>query len=273
MKPMIPIVLAFFLVPMLAVRAAERSGSAVTDPGFHFVEVKGEHGVVKGTIYVPRGLDTSKGAPCLVFLNGYGECGTDGLKNLGVGLPNAIVWDAARWPFVVVMPQKPVYDMEWDAYEDAVLAMLDLAVAEYGADPDRVGVTGLSQGGHGTIAIATHHPERFKAAAPVCGYTFSHFNDKGERVSRDEAAAERRLTEASSAMKGMAVWIFHGGRDDVVSPDESRNLHEALVHAGAEDVKLTIFPEDNHNSWDSAYRKSGLWDWFTQRLSKDKTDD
>jgi dipeptidyl aminopeptidase/acylaminoacyl peptidase len=67
----------------------------------------------------------------------------------------------------------------------------------------------------------------------------------------------------------MGVWIFHGGLDDVVPPDESRGLFRALEATDNEDIKLTIFPEDNHNAWDSAYKRSGLWDWFAQRLAAD----
>ncbi len=243
--------------------------AAPPTPGVHLVQVEGERGPVKGAIYVPRELDLAEPAPTVVFLHGYGECGTDGLKQLGVGLPNAIVWDAARWPFVVVIPQKPEFNVDWDEYLDAVLSMLDLAIAEFGADPDRVGLTGLSQGGHGTIALASRHPERFRAAAPVCGYTMRRFEPEGGRVSFDSPTPDERYARAAEAMRGMAVWIFHGGRDDIVPPSESEKLHEALLAADAPDAKLTIYPEDNHNSWDSAYRKSGLWDWFAERLAAD----
>ncbi len=237
-------------------------------PGFHFVQVEGEQGTVKGTIYVPRGLDMSTPAPTLVFLHGYGECGTDGSKNLGVGLPNALLWNADRWPFVIVMPQKPVFDTDWDTYDDAVINMLDLAIAEFGADPDRVGITGLSQGGHGTIAIATNHPDRFRAAAPVCGYTKPRFTGDGQRVSFKEPTSPEQFAQAARMMSDMGVWIFHGARDDVVPPSESKGLFAALEETDNDDIKLTIFPEDNHNSWDSAYRKSELWDWFADRLRK-----
>ena len=253
----------------LAILFTAAVARAQPTPGFHFVEVQGEHGAVKGTIYVPRGLDLSEPAPALVFLHGYGECGTDGSRNLGVGLPNALLWDADRWPFVIVMPQKPVFDTDWDTYDDAVITMLDLAIARFGADGDRVGITGLSQGGHGTIAIATNHPDRFRAAAPVCGYTKLRFTGDGQRVSFNDPTSPEQFAQAARAMSDMGVWIFHGGRDDVVPPSESKGLFSALEHTDNDDIKLTIFPEDNHNSWDSAYKRSGLWDWFGERLRDD----
>ncbi|MEZ6318919.1 MAG: prolyl oligopeptidase family serine peptidase [Phycisphaerales bacterium] len=256
-----------FVVALVApgVRAGEEIG-VTRSPGFHFVEVQGARGAVKGVIYVPWGLDTSEGAPAIVFLHGYGECGTEGTHQLGVGLPNALIWNPERWPFVVVIPQKPVFNAEWDNYEDAVLKMLDLAIADYGVDADRVALTGLSQGGHGTIALASHHPERFRAAAPVCGYTRGHFDAEGVRRELSPVSAQTaEVVQAAEQLKGMPVWIFHGGKDDVVPPAESQSVHDALEAAGAGEVKLTIFPEDNHNSWDSAYRKSGLWEWLAEQ--------
>ena len=43
------------------------------------------------------------------------------------------------------------------------------AFAKYPIDPDKVYLTGLSQGGFGTWATAAQHPEKFAAVAPVCG--------------------------------------------------------------------------------------------------------
>lgn len=256
------LIVAFAARPTLA---AEEPAVTPT-PGFHFVEVEGENGPVKGAIYVPWGLDTSEGAPGLVFLHGYGECGTEGTHMLGVGLPSALVWNPERWPFVVIIPQKPVFNADWDDFEDAVLLMLDLAIEGYGVDADRVAVTGLSQGGHGTIALASHHPGRFRAAAPVCGYTQQRFTGDGVRQDLPPVSAESpAVVAAARQLEGMPVWIFHGGKDDVVPPAESRSLHAALEAAGNDEAELTIFPEDNHNSWDSAYRESGLWDWLVEQ--------
>ncbi len=42
-------------------------------------------------VYVPRDYDPSRSWPCVVFLNGSGECGRDGQKQLGVGLLPAVM--------------------------------------------------------------------------------------------------------------------------------------------------------------------------------------
>ena len=66
---------------------------------------------------------------------------------------------------VVVMPQKPTQDSEWEDHESAILTMLDLATEAHTIDPSRIAITGLSQGGHGTLMFASRHPGRFVAAS------------------------------------------------------------------------------------------------------------
>jgi predicted peptidase len=226
---------------------------------YQSIEVGGR--VYPYAVYRPRGLGTARPARGLVFLHGRGECGEDGSKQLAVGLGPRLLWEPERWPFVVIFPQKPDGESEWEDHALAVLAMLDRAIVEHGVDPGRVAITGLSQGGHGTIRIAARHPDRFRAAAPVCGYIERWWLD-GRRVERSLPGPESsaRLVEA---FRSTPIWLLHGGRDDVVPPIESETLHNILVGGGV-DAKLTIFPEDGHNAWDSAYGWSGLWEWLVQ---------
>lgn len=244
---------------------APRSGEAEAS-GYLFGSI--EHGGrdYPYTVYVPRGLDRAHGpARGLVFLHGSGECGTDGSKPLAVGLPPAVMLEPDRWPFVVLIPQKPSSASEWEDHSEAVLAMLDQVIARHGVDPGRVAITGLSQGGHGAMTLASAHPDRFCASAPVCGYVLPRWVD-GERGTPGPPATPEREAAADGIVRGlsgMPVWLFHGGRDNVVSPDESRWLHERLEAAGA-DSRLTVFPEANHNAWDSAYRGVDLAGWLVE---------
>ena len=67
----------------------------------------------------------------------------------------------------------PVTNRRWEppAVQRAVLAMIDEISAKAAhVDPERVWVTGISMGGGGTFLMAAAAPERFAAAAPVCGY-------------------------------------------------------------------------------------------------------
>ena len=99
-------------------------------------------------------------------------------------------------------------------------------------------------GGMGTFEMVARNPELFAAAVPICG----------------------GANPASVAqMKNTNWWIFHGAKDDVVPPDLSRQMHDAILKVNA-NVKLTMYPEANHNSWDSAFAEPELLPWlFAQR--------
>lgn len=213
------------------------------------------------SVMIPPGAE---GGAAILFLHGAGECGTDGQKNIAVGLPRHVRETPKFWPFVVIVPQKPTVHSEWEDHEKAVLAMLDEAAAEGLYDPKRLAITGLSQGGHGTIALASMHPERFRAAAPVCGYVDRRFSVEGSRQAEVPATEEDESVKATAMkLSAIPVRLFHGALDDVVPPEESRAMHAALVELGGP-VEYTEFPEANHNAWDPAYAESDLGRWFIE---------
>ena len=254
-----------------AVHDAARSLSAndsVTAPsentgGYHFRMLEHEGQTYPYTVYVPRALERAEDGTArgLLFLHGYGECGTDGSKPLAVGLPPAMMLEPERWPFVVVIPQKPTGEAEWEDYAGAVLAMLDAAIEAERVDPDRVAITGLSQGGHGTIQLASMHGDRFCAAAPVCGYVerWWQVGERG-RLGFPEGGTRDAFVRT---FEGTPIWLLHGKRDGVVPVGQSEWLHGQLTGAGLAS-RLTVFPDDDHNSWDSAYRESGVWEWLVE---------
>lgn len=192
-------------------------------------------------LYVPAFLARDQPAPLIVFLNGRGECGTDGVKQTTQGLGNAIRADPGAWPFVCVFPQKPDFDSTWLDHEALVLGVIEKTRGEQNIDPDRIYLTGLSQGGRGTWAIGTRHPDLFAALAPICGF------------GPDE--------QLGTNLKGLPIWAFHGEADRVVSAAESQRLAKAASERGG-DVKLTLYLGVDHNSWDKAYREEHLGDWL-----------
>lgn len=66
--------------------------------------------------------------------------------------------------------------------------------------------------------------------------------------------------------KDLNMKIFHGGMDDVVPPENALNFYQNL-HPVNPSAELVIFPNDNHNSWDSTYSDPKLYEWM---LSKKK---
>jgi predicted peptidase len=216
----------------------------------------------KYAVYVPRDLDLGKPAPAIVFLNGRGECGTDGSKQLAVGLLPAVFLNPEKWPFVIVFPQKPNQQDTWAQHEELVLACLSAASREFNLDPARIYLTGLSQGGAGTWEIGSRHPELFAAIAPLCGFVNAPRGaTSGAKFGGD---AERRAVAEPLAAARMPVWVFHGEKDDAVPVDQTRELMAALKRAGAspDRVKATYYPDANHNCWDKTYREEAIGEWF-----------
>src|SRR5688572_7819514 len=106
-------------------------------------------------VYVPAGYDPARPMPAILFLHGAGETGTDGWKQVAVGLGPAIMLAAEQWNFLVVFPQKPPSEQRgWIAHEKLILDVLDRTRKEYSIDPARLYCTGLSMGGAGTWALA-----------------------------------------------------------------------------------------------------------------------
>jgi predicted peptidase len=213
-------------------------------------------------VYRSPALPEGEPAPALLFLHGSGECGTDGEKMLAVGLPPAIREHPERWPFVVIVPQKPTSQSEWEDHGGAVLAILDREMEKERIDPARVAITGLSQGGHGTIAMVSRYPERFRAAAAVCGYV-QPFWVEGERSPQGPPGPER-AAELVAAFRGTPLRLYHGEKDSVVPAEESRWLARTLRDAGVE-VGLTLYPDLDHNSWDAAYGDPDLARWLVEQ--------
>jgi len=212
-------------------------------------------------VYVPRGYAGMSERRAVLFLHGRGESGTNGTRQLVVGLPEHLLWDSAEWPCVVVMPQKPDGDSQWEDHAEMVFAVLDRAVREYGVDERKIVLTGLSQGGHGCWSINGLAPERFAAVAPVCGYAMAPVAVEGGRVWPFEPeSAEVRAMVAAAVDK--PVWIFHGGADPVVPAEQSEWMARLLREAGAKDVRLTVFEGVGHDAWDRAYSDPELRAWL-----------
>ena len=206
-------------------------------------------------LFVPYLKPDREKPPVLLFLNGFGENGTDGVMQFSqnIGLP---IWEVkSRFPFVVVAPQCPEHKA-WtftDGEIDAAFELVDLIIKEYHADEDRIYLSGVSAGGTGTWDIASRHPTRFAAVVPLCG---SGLKDLRQRA---KAIAQAHLP----------VWCFYNGFDlqtNVV--DFNRSMKRELLLAGGSPL-VTEYPAPYHNCWDSAYRTPALFAWLLkQRRSR-----
>jgi predicted peptidase len=221
-------------------------------------------------VYVPLNYAQGNLPPVILFLHGVGEGGEDGLLQTQVGLGPAIRQARERFPFIAVFPQGR-RDQFW-AGEMATLALktLDQTVKEFNGDPQRLYVTGISMGGHGTWYAAAKAPGKFAAIVPICGFVNVKrpgLPTEGKAfVLKDNAFAKSPdpYVAAASQISKVPTWIFHGSADPVISPDESRRMFQTLKASGF-DVKYTEYQGVAHNSWDRAYAEPDLVPWLLSR--------
>lgn len=249
----------------LALAAIASTTEAAVKPaqtGFLFKTLSLKKQSYPYTVFVPRNYDSSKAWPLIMFLHGAGECGSDGWKPVMQGIGTAIMQDLDKWPFIVVIPQKPKMENAWEQYDDMVMAMLKQAQKDYKVDSSRLYLTGLSQGGHGTWTLGAKHADMWAAIAPICGY--------GGELWRIPDTQPGLLpafngpdSELGTALKNVPVWAFYGEADNVVPPAQTKGLVAAVLATGG-NAKVTSYPGVGHNSWDQAYRTEDLGEWFLQ---------
>jgi predicted peptidase len=200
----------------------------------------------KYLLFLPKDYGKKdKSWPLMLFLHGAGERGSnlDLVKKHGL---SKIVKKRKDFPFIVVSPQCPK-NVCWNDKVDVLINLLDDIVARHKVDKERIYLTGLSIGGYGTWALASKYPDRFAAAAPICG--------GGTRIM-------------AFGLKDVPIWAFHGAKDRVVPLRESEDMVEAIKASGG-NAKLTIYPEAGHDSWTETYNNQKLYDWFLKHKRRD----
>ena len=199
------------------------------------------------------------------FLNrSGGEYGRDGLLQTDVGLGRAIRRNADRFPAIVVFPQSPPGGTPgFQALGGRIaLAALDKSIAEFGADPSRVYLTGLSMGGNGAWYLAYHHPDRFAAVVVVCGFIEAFTGTaSGVRYPAIVDSVPDPFAAIAQRVSRIPIWIFHGDADQTVPVEASRRMAAALK-AVAATFQYTELPGIGHNSWDVAYGNADLAAWL-----------
>jgi predicted peptidase len=215
---------------------------------------------VRYLLFVPKDYQpTGQKWPLMLFMHGYGECGTDDLDLVKKHGPAKVVESRPDFPFIVISPQCPpplaadpnsatakrdkdsfnLIEHAWKPEE--MIQLIDHTIKELNVDPDRVYVTGLSMGGYGTWRLAATYPDRFAAAVPICG------GGEPEKMA--------------TALSKVPIWAFHGEKDPTVPVAESQAMVDAVKQAGG-DARLTIYPGVQHNSWTQTYDNPELYTWL-----------
>ncbi len=183
----------------------------------------------------PNGFRADTKYPTLLFLHGAGSRGND-FHNL---VDDNIFFDelARRpdFPFVVIAPlcsQNTWFDM-MERLKRLVLHAKKLDFV----DGDRFYLMGTSMGGYATWQLSMSMPEEFAAIVPICGGGM-YWN--------------------ASRLKTLPVWAFHGEDDNVVRPEESVKMVDAINAKGG-NARLTLYPETGHAAWVPTYANDEVY--------------
>lgn len=193
-------------------------------------------------LYTPKNYSKDTKFPLLMFLHGSGERGENIELVKLQGIPK-LISQGKDFPFIVVSPQCPPNTWWTELTEDLNLLIEDIS-SSYSVDTNRIYLTGLSMGGYEVWKLASEHPEKFAAIIPICGGPWN--------VCFDENIPN---------LKEIAVWAFHGAKDDVVPIEGTEAIINDLRALG-NNAKFTVYPEAGHDSWTATYENPEVYEWL-----------
>jgi poly(hydroxyalkanoate) depolymerase family esterase len=188
--------------------------------------------------YVPEALPA--GAPVVVALHGCSQNANEYDRGTG--------WSALadRLGFLVVYPQQqpinnPKNCFSWFLPGDiargegealSIQQMVEYAIEKFGADRERVFVTGLSAGGAMAVVMLATYPETFAGGAIIAGLPYEcakNVNEAFEAMFTDRHYSPRVLGDrVRAASKHDGAWpkisIWHGSADPIVKPSNAEQI-------------------------------------------------
>jgi predicted peptidase len=190
-------------------------------------------------------LDASKKWPLVIYLHGKGNRVLS-REHLGFAAACAKAANYAERPCFIFAPQCPDENGWGGATGANVLKTVKDLMRNLPIDPDRVYLTGYSMGGYGTFAFLNDEPRMFAAGIPVAGGA-----DVG--IARN--------------LRRIPLWIFHGEKDETVSPEGSRAMAKALEKLKAP-AKYTEFPGAGHGIGGKIFDDPEVHKWLFAQTRK-----
>lgn len=188
-------------------------------------------------ISYPAEYKTDKKYPVIIFLHGAGTRGND-IKRLETNPYFINTKKYESFPFVTVAPL--CSENTWfDMFEKLKKLVHRIAVSDF-ADNERIYLMGVSMGGYATWQLAMSIPDYFAAVVPICGGGM-YWN--------------------AARLVNVPVWAFHGEKDCTVFVEESKKMVEAVNKNGG-NAKLTLYPENGHDSWTDTYNNYEVFEWL-----------
>lgn len=154
---------------------------------------------------IPLTYQPSKGYGLVVCLHGAGFTGDAYLERWQTRLGEE---------YVLACPTYSAGAWFTRSAEDLVLATIQEVQRRYHIDPDRVFLTGMSNGGIGAWLIGMHHAPLFAGIAPMA------------------SGLDEVLMPFLANLRNTPVYIIHGAKDQVMPVDLSRRIDRELTQLG-----------------------------------------
>jgi predicted peptidase len=215
--------------------------------GFKYAKLHRGNRVRKYAVFIPLRYDPDTKYPVIIFLHGIGEgCafGEGDGKQLTVGMAPAVLAHEDTFSFIAIFPQS---DGEWDPdseYAKDVMTALDDVSKKYSVDLDRVTLTGISTGGHGTYAIGAKYSRRFAALVPI--------------------ASNHAEPDLVDQLLRIPIRAYCSESGDTFASVNDRSMVSRISARGGQ-AEFIATPTNGHNCWDYVYGDSDVFRWIDQQ--------
>ena len=167
------------------------------------VRVRGR--ILSYGLFVPPAYDPEVAFPLVVCLHGAGFTGDSYLERWATRLGGS---------HILACPTSMAGTWWTRRSEELVLATIETVRAQYRIDPDRIYLTGMSNGGIGAWIIGMHHAPRFAAVAPMA------------------SGIDQVLFPFLENLRHTSLYVIHGAQDRIMPVWLSRNATNELARLG-----------------------------------------
>ena len=154
---------------------------------------------------VPLTYQSAKGYGLVVCLHGAGFTGEAYLERWQVRLGE---------DYILACPTAPMGAWFTRGAEELVLATIRSVQRRYHIDPDRIFLTGMSNGGIGAWVIGMHDAPLFAGIAPMA------------------SGLDNVLMPFLANLRSTPIYIIHGAKDQVMPVELSRTITKELTRLG-----------------------------------------
>ena len=243
---------------------------------------------LKYNLFVPRGYDSRRSYPLVLFIHDAGTLSHDPSTTLKQGL-GAVIWaspeDQAKHPAFVLAPQ--YVDVTVDDRSDAsadldmTVSLVDALASEYAIDRTRLYTTGQSMGAMMSLAMDIRHPDLFAAAfivagqwdparvAPLATQKLWIVVSQGDLKAYPGENAITAMLEKDGAKVSRAVWDGRSTPAEFTADVRRMEAEGSPINYEALERGTVVPPRQrddggsNHvNTWRIAYTIDGIRDWM-----------